>query len=39
MSARTDAWREMVESGNTNDLLDAAYEAIEAVEDMEGVLK
>lgn len=39
MSARTKGWRKDVESGSTDRLLDAAYEAIEAVEGLEAQLK
>jgi len=36
MSARTKGWRADVESGSMDRLLDATWEAIEAVESMEG---
>jgi hypothetical protein len=38
VSDRTDAWRRDIESGSTDRLLDAAWEAIEAVEDLEAEL-
>jgi len=36
MSKRTKGWRKDVESGSMDRLLDAVWEAIEAVESMEG---